>query len=83
VATRALGEGGAAGGEDFLVFTTGVNLASKSDNLGQQYQTPASAVERADFTITGRGIYAVPDPVEAAKSYQAEGWAAYVKRTQG
>jgi orotidine-5'-phosphate decarboxylase len=84
VATRALGQGDAAKGEDFLVFTTGVNLSNKGDKLGQQYQTPASAVERgADFIIAGRGIYASSDPVESAKAYQAEGWEAYLKRTQG
>ncbi|KAK0724026.1 Orotidine 5'-phosphate decarboxylase [Apiosordaria backusii] len=90
VATRALNEqkeeGDAASGgeEDFVVFTTGINMASKGDKLGQQYQTPASAVERgADFIIAGRGIYAAADPVEAAKRYQAAGWEAYVKRTQG
>lgn len=67
--------------EDFVVFTTGVNLASKGDALGQQYQTPQSAVARgADFIIAGRGIYAAPDPVEAAKQYQQQGWQAYLDR---
>lgn len=84
VATRALGEGEPEKGEDFVVFTTGVNLDSKGDKLGQQYQTPASAVERgADFIIAGRGIYAAEDPVDAAKRYQEAGWAAYLERTQG
>ncbi|KAK0734271.1 humps family-domain-containing protein [Lasiosphaeria miniovina] len=83
VATRALGEAQPGQNEDFLVFTTGVNLASKGDKLGQQYQTPTSAVEHeADFIIAGRGIYASANPVEAAKQYQAEGWAACLKRTQ-
>ncbi|EFQ99116.1 orotidine 5'-phosphate decarboxylase [Nannizzia gypsea CBS 118893] len=67
--------------EDFVLFTTGVNLASKGDKLGQQYQTPESAVGRgADFIISGRGIYAAPDPVEAIKQYQAAGWNAYLQR---
>jgi orotidine-5'-phosphate decarboxylase len=83
VATRALGEAQSDQNEDFIVFTTGVNLASKGGKLGQQYQTPASAVERgAGFVISGSGIYASENPVEAAKRYQAEGWAAYLKRTQ-
>jgi orotidine-5'-phosphate decarboxylase len=86
VATRALGEvqsadSSPADGEDFVVFTTGVNLSSKGDKLGQQYQTPESAIGRgADFIIAGRGIYAAPDPVDAAKQYQKEGWAAYMAR---
>ncbi|KAF3904912.1 hypothetical protein ABW20_dc0108447 [Dactylellina cionopaga] len=67
--------------EDFVLFTTGVNMASKGDKLGQQYQTPRSAVEAgADFIIAGRGIYAVPDPVETAKLYKEEGWNAYLSR---
>ena len=67
--------------EDFVVFTTGVNRANKGDQLGQQYQTPESAIKRgADFIIVGRGIYAADDPVESAKQYQQEGWAAYLAR---
>lgn len=70
--------------EDFVVFTTGVNLSSKGDKLGQQYQTPQSAIRRgADFIIAGRGIYAAPDPVEAAKQYQRQGWEAYLARVGG
>ncbi|KAK2855642.1 orotidine 5'-phosphate decarboxylase [Arthroderma sp. PD_2] len=86
VATRSLGdvetpEVASAEEEDFVLFTTGVNLASKGDQLGQQYQTPESAIGRgADFIISGRGIYAAPDPVDAIKRYQQAGWDAYLKR---
>ncbi|KAF3918620.1 hypothetical protein AA313_de0203735 [Arthrobotrys entomopaga] len=85
VASRTLGdietEVGPLENEDFVLFTTGVNMASKGDKLGQQYQTPKSAVETgADFIIAGRGIYAVPDPVETAKRYREEGWNAYLSR---
>jgi len=88
VATQALTEVGstaascpAAADEDFVVFTTGINLGSKGDNLGQQYNTPASAVARgADIIIVGRGIYAAPDPVQTAKEYQKAGWEAYLAR---
>ncbi|KAJ5815188.1 Orotidine 5'-phosphate decarboxylase [Penicillium riverlandense] len=88
VSTRSLGEVEGTSvapseEEDFVVFTTGVNLSSKGDKLGQQYQTPQSAVGRgADFIIAGRGIYAAPDPVEAARQYQQQGWAAYLARVQ-
>ena len=67
--------------EDFLIFTTGVNQKSRGDNLGQQYQTPTDAIRGgADFIIAGRGIYAADDPVQAARSYQKEGWEAYLDR---
>lgn len=68
--------------EDFVVFTTGVNRATKGDKLGQQYQTPESAVGMgADFIIAGRGIYATDAPIKMAKLYQEEGWNAYLERT--
>jgi orotidine-5'-phosphate decarboxylase len=67
--------------EDFVIFTTGVNRATKGDKLGQQYQTPEEAVKRgADFVIAGRGIYATEDPVGTAKLYQQEAWNAYLAR---
>lgn len=88
VATKALSgvEGTsepASTDEDFLVFTTGVNLQSKGDALGQQYNTPSSAVAGgADFIICGRGIYAAPDPVDAARRYKEAGWSAYLQRVK-
>ena len=48
VATRALSNvqatNTASDDEDFVVFTTGVNRATKGDPLGQQYQTPEAAI---------------------------------------
>lgn len=74
---------GSVEGEDFVVFTTGVNVSSKGDALGQQYQTPTSAMAGgSDFLIAGRGIYAAKDPVSAAKEYQKAGWDAYKSRIQ-
>lgn len=88
VATRQLSaecEGhDSAPGEDFVIFTTGISISSKGDALGQQYQSPASAMERgADFLIVGRGIYSGPDPVASAKAYREAGWAAYLSRLKG
>ena len=83
VATKELSSFGPAAQdqEDLIVFTTGVNISSKGDALGQQYQTPASAVaEGSDFLIAGRGIYAGSDPVAAAIEYQKAGWHAYLER---
>ncbi|CZR64428.1 probable Orotidine 5'-phosphate decarboxylase [Phialocephala subalpina] len=85
VATQALTHfRGSEGGEDedFVIFTTGVNATTKVDSLGQQYQTPSSAISRgSDFIIVGRGIYAAPNPVAAVKHYQKESWDAYLART--
>lgn len=84
VATQALIEmqSSASEEEDFVVFTTGVNRGTKGDKLGQQYQTPESAVKLgADFIIAGRGIYATEDPKGMAKLYKEEGWSAYLART--
>ncbi|RMZ91651.1 hypothetical protein DV736_g1084, partial [Chaetothyriales sp. CBS 134916] len=83
IATRELSSFGPAPEkpEDFIVFTTGVNLASKGDSLGQQYQTPISAIAGgADFLVVGRGIYGASDPAAAAHEYRTAGWSAYVKR---
>lgn len=67
--------------EDMVVFTTGVNISSKGDALGQQYQAPATAITGgSDFLIAGRGIYASQDPVAAAREYQKVGWDAYLER---
>lgn len=86
VATQALtflGDKTDSDAEDFVVFTTGVNRATKGDKLGQQYQTPESAIRKgADFIIAGRGIYATEDPVKMAKLYREEGWSAYLERTR-
>lgn len=87
VATRELSAGAemdkAASEEDFIIFTTGISIASKGDALGQQYQSPESAMERgADFLIVGRGIYSGPDPVASARAYREAGWAAYLSKVK-
>ena len=71
----------AKSGEDFIIFTTGINQSSRGDKLGQQYQTPTEAIQGgADFIIAGRGVYTSDNPVETAESYRKEGWEAYLER---
>lgn len=61
----------------FLHLTPGVQKHNKGDALGQQYNTPESAIKNgADIIIVGRGILSDPHPQEAAKEYQELGWQA-------
>ncbi|TDL99997.1 MAG: orotidine 5'-phosphate decarboxylase [Flavobacteriaceae bacterium] len=65
---------------NLLLFTPGVNLASKNDTKGQQYNTPEYVFKElaTDFMIVGRGIYQSSDPQKIAREYQQEGWSAYL-----
>jgi orotidine-5'-phosphate decarboxylase len=65
--------------DEYLVLTPGVSLASAGDALGQQYATPADAIQRgADIIIVGRGIYGAQDVANEVKRYQEAGWQAYL-----
>ncbi|KAF8246961.1 orotidine-5'-phosphate decarboxylase [Wilcoxina mikolae CBS 423.85] len=71
-------------GEDWIVMTPGVNLGSKGDGLGQQYNTPDSVVREkgCDVIIVGRGIIGAKEPRKTAEEYRAAGWEAYEKRVE-
>lgn len=76
-----IGKGNATIPTNMLVMTPGVNAATAGDTLGQQYQTPETAVTSgSDIIIVGRGIYSAEKPAEAALMYQNAGWSAYEKR---
>ena len=55
----------------FLKFTPGVNLESKNDDKGQNYNSPKYAIEQlySDFLIIGRGIYSANDPKNEIGKY--------------
>jgi len=63
-------------------MTPGVNLKSKGDSLGQQYNTPEIAVgdKGTDLIIVGRGIYKDPNPATSAQNYAQRAWKAYESR---
>lgn len=67
----------------FIHFTPGVNLESKGDLLGQQYNTPEHAIrnKQTDIIIVGRGIVQAKNPGLEAEKYREAGWKAYLERT--
>lgn len=66
----------------WINFTPGVKLEAGSDQLGQQYDTPAKAIidRGTDVIIVGRGIIAAQDPLAEARLYREAGWQAYQVR---
>jgi orotidine-5'-phosphate decarboxylase len=69
---------------EVIQMTPGVKIddSGAGEGLGQQYDTPESAVASrgADVIIVGRGITHSSDPGSAAETYRTAGWEAYLKR---
>ena len=62
-------------------FYARVNINSKGDDKGQQYNTPEHVFKNlhTDFVIVGRGIYKAENVEKSAKLYKLESWNAYLK----
>ncbi len=67
--------------DQLLLFTPGVNIGTKGDGKGQQYNTPEHAIKnlKSDFVIVGRGIYKSDDPTGEAIKYKEASWNAYLE----
>ncbi|MCF6767803.1 orotidine-5'-phosphate decarboxylase [Thiotrichales bacterium 19S11-10] len=70
--------------DSFVVMTPGVQLNAGVDALGQQYNTPETAIldHKTDIVIVGRGIYKAENPKEAAIAYQQKAYKAYLQVQQ-
>lgn len=66
----------------WINFTPGVKLEAGTDNLGQQYNTPDSAIieHGTDVVIVGRGIINADNPLEVAREYRDKSYKAYLNR---
>ena len=68
--------------DNFITMTPGVQVGSKGDGKGQQYNTPEMVIGQGgtDIVIVGRGIYAAQDRRQAAAEYRERSWQAYEER---
>ena len=68
----------------WINLTPGIKLTTGTDALGQQYNTPETAImdHGTDVIIVGRGIITAKHPREEAAVYRARGWKAYCQRIE-
>lgn len=65
-----------------IQLTPGVNLEAKSDNLGQQYNSPEEVITNrgADIAVVGRAIINAQNPSKTSEEYKKQLWNAYLAR---
>jgi uridine monophosphate synthetase len=63
----------------WIYMTPGIQLTAGTDTLGQQYNTPQSAIieKGSDIIIVGRGIVKATSPTLEAQKYRDASWQAY------
>ena len=68
----------------WINLTPGIKLEGGTDALGQQYNTPESAIleNGTDIIIVGRGIIQAKDRASEAERYRTRGWEAYQRRIE-
>lgn len=60
---------------NFLHFTPGIKLKSKTDSCDQQYKSPGEAIQKgSDILIIGRGIINSDNILQTCREYQTEAW---------
>lgn len=64
---------------EWIYMTPGIQLTEGKDTLGQQYNTPQTAITQngTDIIIVGRGITSSKDPKQTAAEYRKAGWQSY------
>ncbi|MGA0331370.1 MAG: orotidine-5'-phosphate decarboxylase [Candidatus Poseidoniaceae archaeon] len=68
-------------GDEKMIWTPGVNLATGDGEMGQRYGDPYEAVMAgSDCIIVGSGIHGANDPAAAARAYAEVSWKALLER---
>ena len=68
-------------GEEKMIWTPGVNIATGDGEMGQRYGDPYEAVMAgSDCIIVGSGIHGAEDPATAAAAYAEASWRALMER---
>ncbi len=68
-------------GDEKMIWTPGVNLATGDGEMGQRYGDPYEAVlAGSDCIIVGSGIHSAEDPASAAAAYAERSWKALLER---